>query len=112
MEKRKLDLNALEIDSFATAVHRTVSPGTVFGNVPTADCPSGAEPSWDAGCTIGCLTNTNHDGPTCGVADCGGGSGGGTTWNHPSCAPNYTCAPAATCVDTQCANYSCTRCWG
>jgi hypothetical protein len=98
--KTKLDLNALQIDSFATAERPTVSPGTVFGNVPTADCPSGAEPSWDAGCTIGCLTRTNYDGPTCGVADCGGGSGG-ATWNHPSCPPNYTCANP-TCMYNNC----------
>lgn len=100
MEKKKLDLNELEIDSFATAGRRTASPGTVCGAVPTADYPSGAEPSWDAGYTIGCITNGTEDGPTCGVAGCGGGSGG-ATWNQPSCPPNHTCANP-TCMYTNC----------
>ena len=113
MARKKLDLNALEVDSFHTAESPTPSAGTVFGHDISLLCPGDdtTNPaSWDAGCTVGCTTHTNLDGPTCGSPNCGE-TGGGATWNNPSCDPNYTCGAGNSCVVTACAFYSCGMCW-
>lgn len=93
MARKKLDLNALEVDSFSTVQRPTPRAGTVFGHDISILCPGDETtnpPSYDAGCTIGCMTNTNMDGPTCGHANCGE-TESPATWNNPSCPPNYTC---------------------
>ena len=101
MARKKLDLNVLEVDSFRTAESPTPSAGTVFGHDITMLCPGDETtnpPSWDAGCTVGCETRTNQDGPTCGYPNCGETQG--ATWNNPSCEPNYTCGGDTCAVNT------------
>jgi len=114
MARKKLDLNALEVDSFSTVEKAAPRLGTVYGHDISILCPGDETTnpaSWDAGCTVGCTTHTDLDGPTCGAANCGE-TGGGATWNNPSCAPNQTCGDPASCAATGCAFYSCGMCWG